>query len=117
MTDDPKGLDIGKLKRKSLSLHWELMFTRSLFTTPDIGKQRELLNEIAALVDAGRIRSTAQADYGVRSAANLRRAHALIESGKAQGKLVLRGFEAVACRFFPEGTASVGRRWRRRRER
>ena len=95
LIDDPKNLDIGKLKRKSLSLHWELMFTRSLFSTPDIGKQRELLNEIAALVDAGRIRSTAQADYGVLSAANLRRAHALIESGKAQGKLVLRGFAAI----------------------
>ena len=93
LIDDPKGLDVGTLKRKSLSLHWELMFTRSLYTTPDMDRQRELLNEISALADAGRIRSTMHADFGSLSVTNLRRAHALLESGRSQGKLVLRGFE------------------------
>jgi len=92
LIDDPKGLDIGKLKRKSLSLHWELMFTRSLFETSDMDQQGALLTEVAALVDAGRVRSTATADFGTINARNLKRAHALIESGQARGKVVLTGF-------------------------
>jgi len=96
LIDDPPSLDVAKLKRKSLSLHWELMFTRSLFATPDMDKQRELLDEVSELADAGRIRSTAHADYGSLNVANLRRAHALIESGRSQGKVVLRGFEAAS---------------------
>ena len=57
-----------------------------------MARQGELLAEVAALVDAGRIRTTANASFGTINAANLRRAHALIESGKAQGKVVLEGF-------------------------
>jgi NADPH2:quinone reductase len=92
LIDDPKQLDVTLLKRKSISLHWEFMFTRSMFTTDDIGRQRELLNTIAAMVDEGVLRTTVQADLGPINAANLRRAHALIESGRAQGKVVLTGF-------------------------
>jgi zinc-binding alcohol dehydrogenase family protein len=88
--DDP--LDVIKLKMKSISLHWELMFTRSLFETPDMDEQGRLLGEVAGLVDAGRIRSTVNHRLGTINAENLRRAHALIESGKAQGKVVLTGF-------------------------
>jgi zinc-binding alcohol dehydrogenase family protein len=88
--DDP--LDVMKLKMKSISLHWELMFTRSLFETPDMDEQGRLLGEVAGLVDAGRIRSTVNHRLGTINAENLRRAHALIESGKAQGKVVLTGF-------------------------
>jgi zinc-binding alcohol dehydrogenase family protein len=88
--DDP--VDVLKLKTKSISLHWELMFTRSLFETPDMDEQGRLLGEVAGLVDAGRIRSTVNHRLGAINARNLRRAHALIESGKAQGKVVLEGF-------------------------
>jgi len=90
--DDAPSLDAMPLKQKSLSLHWELMFTRSMFETPDMAAQGRLLAEVAALVDAGRLRSTANAAFGRIDAANLRRAHALIESGRAQGKVVLEGF-------------------------
>lgn len=90
--DDMDGLDIMKLKTKSISLHWELMFTRSLFQTPDMVEQGRLLAELADLVDNGRIRTTATANFGQINADNLRRAHALIESGKALGKIVLTGF-------------------------
>jgi NADPH:quinone reductase-like Zn-dependent oxidoreductase len=90
--DDMDVLDAMKLKTKSISLHWELMFTRSLFGTEDMSEQGRLLSEVAELVDAGRIRSTAQTSMGTINAQNLRRAHALIESGKAQGKVVLAGF-------------------------
>jgi zinc-binding alcohol dehydrogenase family protein len=88
--DDP--FDVMKLKTKSISLHWELMFTRSLFETPDMGEQGRLLGEVAGLLDSGRIRSTVNHNLGPINAANLRHAHALIESGKAQGKVVLVGF-------------------------
>lgn len=69
-----------------------MMFARSRFETTDIAEQGALLAEVAALVDAGRVRTTANASFGTINAANLRRAHALIESGKAQGKVVLAGF-------------------------
>ena len=90
--DDMKMLDAMPLKTKSLSLHWEMMFARSRFETPDMDQQGALLAEVAALVDAGRVRTTANAGFGAINAENLRRAHALIESGKAQGKVVLAGF-------------------------
>ncbi len=92
LIDDPKALNAMPLKRKSISLHWELMFTRSLFNTADIEKQHDLLNRISELVDAGKIKSTLADNFGAINAENLKRAHALIESGKAKGKIVLEGF-------------------------
>ncbi|MGI4720174.1 MAG: zinc-binding alcohol dehydrogenase family protein [Janthinobacterium lividum] len=92
LIDDPASLDAVPLKRKSISLHWELMFTRSMFETADMVKQHELLNRVAAMVDEGALRTTLGEHHGVISAGNLRRAHALIESGRAVGKIVLEGF-------------------------
>ncbi|MFJ7885556.1 zinc-binding alcohol dehydrogenase family protein [Pseudomonas sp. NPDC096917] len=92
LIDDPKALDITKLKRKSLSLHWEFMYTRSLFETPDMIEQHNLLNRVAELIDAGTLRTTVGEHFGTINAANLRRAHALLESGKSKGKIVLEGF-------------------------
>lgn len=93
LIDDPATpLDIRALKRKSLSLHWEFMYTRSLFHTPDMLAQHRLLNEVADLIDAGVLRGTLREHLGSINAANLRRAHALLESGRSIGKLVLEGF-------------------------
>ncbi|WP_342626946.1 zinc-binding alcohol dehydrogenase family protein [Nguyenibacter vanlangensis] len=92
LIDDPKELDALPLKRKSLSLHWELMFTRPMFETADMAEQGKLLNEVSALVDSGRIRTTLGENFGLINADNLRRAHALVESGQAKGKIVLTGF-------------------------
>lgn len=90
--DDPETLDVVPLKRKSLSLHWELMFTRSLYETPDMINQHHLLNRVSALIDQGVLQTTVGEHFGAINAANMRRAHALIESGKARGKIVLEGF-------------------------
>ena len=90
--DDMPVLDAMPLKTKSLSLHWEMMFARARFQTPDMAEQGKILAELATLVDAGRVRTTANASFGPINAANLRLAHALIESGTAQGKVVLQGF-------------------------
>ena len=92
LIDDPKALDITKLKRKSLSLHWEFMYTRSLFQTQDMIEQHHLLNRVAELIDAGTLRTTVGEHFGAINASNLRRAHGLLESGKAKGKIVLEGF-------------------------
>jgi len=90
--DDPRSLDVMPLKLKSLSLHWELMFTRSLFETPDMIHQHHLLNRIAKLIDQGILQTTLGEHFGAINAANMRRAHALVESKKARGKIVLEGF-------------------------
>lgn len=93
LIDDPlQPLDVMQLKRKSLSLHWELMFTRSLYQTADMIEQHRLLQRVTELVDSGVIRTTLGEHFGRINAANLRRAHALLESGKAKGKIVLEGF-------------------------
>jgi zinc-binding alcohol dehydrogenase family protein len=92
LIDDPAPIDVRKFKRKAVSLHWELMFTRSLFNTADMAEQHRILNRIAELVDAGTIRTTVNQNFGAINADNLKRAHALLESNRAQGKIVLEGF-------------------------
>lgn len=92
LIDDPDGIDAMPLKLKAISLHWEMMFTRSLFGTPDMAEQGKLLNEVAALVDAGRITSTATEVAGKIDAVTLSAVHGRIESGSARGKIVLEGF-------------------------
>jgi len=92
LIDDPGSLDIMPLRRKCVSAHWEGMFTRSTFTTPDIQAQHDLLNEVSGMVDAGTLRTTMTRNLGRIDAANLKKAHALIESGTTIGKIVLEGF-------------------------
>ncbi|NII52746.1 zinc-binding alcohol dehydrogenase family protein [Luteibacter sp. SG786] len=92
LIDDPKSLDVTKLKRKSISLHWESMFTRSTYQTPDMVEQHRILDRVAALIDDGTLRTTLGEHFGSITAENLRKAHELIESHKARGKIVLEGF-------------------------
>lgn len=92
LIDDPESLDVTGFKRKAVSVHWELMFTRSLFETPDMEEQGKLLTEVGRLVDSGKLRTTVTEVLRPINADNLRRAHATIESGRARGKIVLEGF-------------------------
>jgi zinc-binding alcohol dehydrogenase family protein len=94
LIDDPapEAINVLALKRKSLSLHWELMFTRSLFQTADMAAQGRLLAQVAQLVEAGRLRTTLANDLGPICAATLRQAHQMIESQTTIGKLVLSGW-------------------------
>lgn len=92
LIDDPSTLDAMPLKRKSISLHWEFMFTRSMYRTADMDKQHLLLDRVAALIDEGTLKSTLGEHIGIINATNLRKAHAQIESNKAVGKIVLEGF-------------------------
>jgi len=93
LIDDPSvPLDIMKLKVKSISLHWEFMFTRSMFQTKDMMQQHILLNRVAELIDAGKLKTTLKSTQGSINAENLKKAHAEIESHKTIGKIVLEGF-------------------------
>jgi NADPH:quinone reductase-like Zn-dependent oxidoreductase len=79
-------------KAKSVTISWEMMFTRSLFQTKDMDARHRLLSEVSALADAGVLRSTLTQNLGRISPENLRKAHAAIESGRVFGKVVLEGF-------------------------
>jgi NADPH2:quinone reductase len=90
--DPPEPIDVRPLKARCASLHWEAMFTRSGFETPDMIEQGRLLDETARLIDAGVLRSTHTTTLGRVDAPTLRRAHEMIETGLTIGKLVLEGF-------------------------
>ena len=93
MIDDPSTpLDVMKMKFKSLSLHIEFMFARSMFKAADMNEQSRLLNRVADLVDQGYIQTTAGKNLGTINAANLKTAHEELESGRSIGKIVLQGF-------------------------
>lgn len=92
LIDDPPEFTMSAFKGKAISVHWESMFTRSSFQTPDMIAQHHLLNDVADLIDKGVLRTTLDQTFGTINAANLKRAHALLESGKSRGKVVLEGW-------------------------
>ncbi|MBA3535482.1 MAG: zinc-binding dehydrogenase, partial [Tatlockia sp.] len=92
LIDEPEQLDFRIFKPKSISIHWELMFTRSMYQTADMIKQHRILNEAASLVDQGLIKTTLNKNFGLINAENINRAHELLASGKSRGKIVLSGF-------------------------
>ena len=85
-------VQLTSLMQKNVSIHWEFMFTRSLFQTPDIQRQHEILEAAAGLIDSLTLRTTLAESLGPINAANLRRAHQMLERGRTIGKLVLEGF-------------------------
>src|SRR3989440_4160250 len=93
LIDDPSEFNVSVFKGKAVSIHWESMFTRSSFQTHDMVAQHRLLDDVADLIDKGVLRTTLDQTFGTISAANLKRAHALLESGKSRGKIVLEGWE------------------------
>ena len=92
LIDDPPEFNVSVFKGKAISIHWESMFTRSSFQTPDMIGQHNLLNDVADLIDKGVLRTTLDQTFGTINAANLKRAHALLESGQSRGKIVLEGW-------------------------
>lgn len=87
--DDPETLDIAALKSKSLTFHWELMFTRPIAGGEQQIAQHHLLDQVADLVDAGRVRTTATTVLTPIDAEQLREAHRLSETGRVVGKVVV----------------------------
>jgi len=91
--DNPKTFDVNPFKWKCISVHLEAVFMRSLMQTVDMHMQGDILRQVAELIDAGKIRTPLTEHFGTINAANLKRAHRLLESGKARGKIVLEGFD------------------------
>ena len=90
--DDPEGLDVVPLKTKSLSFHWEFMFTRPLLATVDLVEQHNLLDRVAEMVSEGTVQTTLARELGPINAATLREAHAMVEEGRMVGKVVVAGW-------------------------
>jgi NADPH:quinone reductase len=92
LIDNPQVLDVVPFKQKSVSIHWELMYTRSLYETLDMGEQGRIINRMADLADEGKLRSTLTQRLTPINAENMKRAHALVESASMRGKVVLEGW-------------------------
>lgn len=89
-TDLP--MPMAGMKMKAASLHWEFMFARAMHQTPDMIEQHRLLTYVASEIDAGRIRTTLDTVLSPINAETMRKAHALVETGTAKGKVVVEGF-------------------------
>jgi NADPH2:quinone reductase len=87
--DGVPGLDITPLMRKSVSWHWEWMFTRAAFQTADLDQQRQILNRVADLLDDGTLTSTLTTTLVGFTAENLARAHQISETQRSVGKTVV----------------------------
>jgi NADPH:quinone reductase len=92
LIDDPEPFDLRIIKVKSVSTHWENMFTRSIFQTEDMDAQHDLLTRLSKMIDNGQIRTTLAEVLGPINAANLSGAHARIWERRAPGKMVMVGF-------------------------
>lgn len=94
ITEAKENHNVDLLKAKSASFSYEFMFTRSMFQTPDMIEQHKLLSIVADLIDAGTLKNTANESFGALTPESLRKAHALLESGKAIGKITFDGLDA-----------------------
>ncbi|MAZ34208.1 MAG: alcohol dehydrogenase [Thalassospira sp.] len=94
ITEAKENHNVDLLKAKSASFSYEFMFTRSMFQTPDMIEQHKLLSIVADLIDAGTLKNTANESFGALTPESLRKAHALLESGKAIGKITFDGLGA-----------------------
>lgn len=89
ISDPTQPVNLRQLKSKSVSFHWELMFTRSMFQTEDITEQHHILNKAAELFDNGVLQPTLTSTLNGLSAENLKMAHRQLESGSTIGKHVI----------------------------
>ena len=92
IVETARPVDLNLLKNKSVTFAWEMMFTRAMYQTDDMLEQHHILDRVAKLVDEGVLKTTLNKVLSPINAANLRRAHAQLESGSTIGKLVLSGW-------------------------
>jgi NADPH:quinone reductase-like Zn-dependent oxidoreductase len=86
------GLDLNRLKSKSVRFCWEYMFTRSQFQTPDLEEQGKILDALGSAVEAGRVVSTAHTFLQPICATTLSEAYSILQGGHSIGKIVLSGW-------------------------
>ncbi|EIC86568.1 zinc-binding alcohol dehydrogenase family protein [Serratia sp. M24T3] len=89
IVENEKPLDQNQLKLKSASLHWEFMFTRSMYKTSDISEQGHILQQVAELVDAGKVATTLTETISGLTTESIQSAHDKVNDGHMQGKVVV----------------------------
>ena len=89
ISDPLESVNLRQLKGKSVSFHWELMFTRSMFQTDDMVEQHNILNKLADLLDNGTLQTTLNKTLKSFTVANFKEAHQVLESGKTIGKIAI----------------------------
>jgi NADPH2:quinone reductase len=89
ITGSATPIALNKLKTKSVTFSWELMYTRSTYQTDDMEEQHHILNKLAELFDNGTIKTTLNTTLKGFTTENLKEAHRLLESGKTIGKVVI----------------------------
>ncbi|ADO08259.1 putative alcohol dehydrogenase, zinc-containing protein [Pantoea vagans C9-1] len=82
-------LSMDQLKLKSAALHFELMYTRSMFNTPDMARQGEILDAVSALLDEGKLQTTLSETLHGLSVETLTAAHQRVLEGHMRGKVVM----------------------------
>jgi NADPH:quinone reductase len=92
IADAQQPFDATTLRQKSVTLFLHSMFTRSMYQTPDMIQQHNLLNRVSEWVDVKKLKATMSHCYEPINAENLRMAHKMIESRKMIGKIVLQKF-------------------------
>ncbi|HEY4438781.1 MAG TPA: zinc-binding alcohol dehydrogenase family protein [Lelliottia sp.] len=89
IVENDRPLDQSKLKSKSAALHWEFMYTRSMYQTADMARQGEILNEVAKLVDTGVVESSLSETLHGLSVESITEAHRKVLDGHMRGKVVV----------------------------
>lgn len=90
LIDDPENPNLGAFKPKAIALHWESMFARSIYETPDMGEQGKILNKIADMVDRGQFRAVTDRVLTGITAESIMEGHRLVEQGRTSGKIVVK---------------------------
>ncbi|WP_283680123.1 zinc-binding alcohol dehydrogenase family protein [Lentilactobacillus sp. Marseille-Q4993] len=89
ITENKHPIDLKKMTKKRVTFAWEWMYSKSYYSTDDEITQHKILNHIADLLDNKKLKPTETKTLSPINAANLRRAHELVESGRMIGKVVL----------------------------
>ena len=94
ITENRRPINLRLLTQKRGHFSWEWMFSKSYYHTADMVSQHEILDRVAALLDAGKLQSTLTKQLSPLTAATLRQAHQLVEEGHMRGKVVVAGWPA-----------------------
>jgi len=89
IVENEKPLSMDQLKLKSAALHFEFMYTRSMYNTPDIARQGEILDATAKLLDEGKVTTSLSQTLHGLSVDTLTAAHKLVLEGHMRGKVVM----------------------------
>ncbi|WP_312152396.1 zinc-binding alcohol dehydrogenase family protein [Atlantibacter hermannii] len=89
IVENTQPLNQDALKSKSAALHWEFMYTRSMYQTADMARQGEILDHVVRLIDDGIVESALSETLHGLSVETIREAHEKVLAGHMRGKVVI----------------------------